>query len=98
MQPVLDHLADKNSVRLIGPRDAAVKAPTVAVELDRPGEEAAAELAKHGIMTGGGDFYGSRPLKSMGIDLEKGVLRLSFVHYTSRAEIDKLLNALDDVL
>ena len=98
LQPVLDHLADKNSVRLIGPRDAAVKAPTVAVELDRPGEEAAAELAKHGIMTGGGDFYGSRPLKSMGIDLEKGVLRLSFVHYTSRAEIDKLLNALDDVL
>ncbi len=98
LQPVLDYLAEKNTVRLIGPRDASAKAPTVAVALDGPGEDAAAALAKRGIMAGGGDFYGSRPLKSMGVDLDKGVLRLSFVHYTSRAEIDQLLNALDDVL
>jgi len=98
LQPLLDYLADKNSVRLIGPRDAATKAPTVAVELPGPGEAAAATLARHGIMTGGGDFYGSRPLQSMGVDLEKGVLRLSFVHYTTKAEVDQLLTALDDVL
>ncbi|MEL7256359.1 MAG: aminotransferase class V-fold PLP-dependent enzyme [Pseudomonadota bacterium] len=98
LQPLLDYLANKNSVRLIGPRDAADKAPTVAVELAGPGEEAAAKLAQHGIMTGGGDFYGSRPLQAMGIDLDKGVLRLSFVHYTTRAEIDKLLTALDETL
>ena len=98
LQPVLDYLAEKNSARLIGPRDAAAKAPTVAVELNRPGQAAAAELAAHGIMAGGGDFYGARPLKAMGIDLEKGVLRLSFVHYTAQAEIDKLLTALEDVL
>ncbi|WP_306114486.1 MULTISPECIES: aminotransferase class V-fold PLP-dependent enzyme [unclassified Roseovarius] len=98
LQPVLDYLAEKNSVRLIGPREAEAKAPTVAVELAGPGEAAAEKLAAHGIMAGGGDFYGSRPLKSMGIDLEKGVLRLSFVHYTSPEEVDKLLNALDDVL
>ncbi len=98
LQPVLDYLAEKNSVRLIGPRDASEKAPTVAVELPGPGEVAAAKLARHGIMTGGGDFYGSRPLQAMGIDLDKGVLRLSFVHYTSRDEINKLLNALDETL
>ncbi len=98
LQPLLDYLGDKNSVRLIGPRDAADKAPTVAVELAGPGEEAAAQLAQYGIMTGGGDFYGSRPLQAMGIDLDKGVLRLSFVHYTSQAEVDKLLNALDETL
>lgn len=98
LQPLLDYLADKNSVRLIGPRDAAAKAPTVAVELPGPGEAAAAELARHGIMAGGGDFYGSRPLQAMGVDLDKGVLRLSFVHYTSKAELDQLLNALDAVL
>ena len=49
-------------------------------------------------MTGGGDFYGSRPLKSMGIDLENGVLRLSFVHYTSAEEMAQLQTALDAVL
>jgi selenocysteine lyase/cysteine desulfurase len=34
----------------------------------------------------------------MGVDVDKGVLRLSFVHYTSRAEVDALLTALEDVL
>ncbi len=49
-------------------------------------------------MCGGGDFYGARPLQSMGVDAEKGVLRLSFVHYTQQSEVDKLLKALDAVL
>jgi selenocysteine lyase/cysteine desulfurase len=34
----------------------------------------------------------------MGVDMERGVLRLSFTHYTSQSEMDQLLNALDDVL
>ena len=98
LQPLLTYLADKNSVRLIGPRDALIKAPTVAVELSGSGEAAAAKLAQFGIMAGGGDFYGSRPLQSMGVDLDKGVLRLSFVHYTTKGEIDKLLEALEEIL
>jgi len=98
LQPLLDALADRNSVRLIGPRDAALKAPTVAVELAGSGEDAARKLAEHGIMTGGGDFYGSRPLQAMGVDLDKGVLRLSFVHYTHPDEVEKLIGALDKVL
>jgi len=98
LQPLLDFLRDRNSVRLIGPSDAARKAPTVAVALTRPGVEAAEDLARHGIMAGGGDFYGGRPLAALGVNPERGVLRLSFVHYTTRAEMDKLLNALDDVL
>lgn len=98
LQPVLDHLKERNSVRLIGPEQAEGRAPTVAVALNRPGEEAAADLAKHGIMAGGGDFYAVRPLGALGVDMDMGVLRLSFVHYTSQAEIDQLLNALDDVL
>ncbi|MBY5988609.1 aminotransferase class V-fold PLP-dependent enzyme [Roseovarius atlanticus] len=98
LQPLLDYLADRNTLRLIGPRDAALKAPTVAVELPGPGREMAEKLAAHGIMAGGGDFYGARPLQSMGIDLDKGVLRLSFVHYTNKAEVDKLLTALETCL
>lgn len=98
LQPLLDFLRDRNSVRLIGPAEAAQKAPTVAVALNRPGVEAAADLARHGIMAGGGDFYGGRPLAAMGVDPARGVLRMSFVHYTTRAEVDRLLNALDDIL
>ncbi|GAB4290632.1 MAG: aminotransferase class V-fold PLP-dependent enzyme [Roseovarius sp.] len=95
LQPVLDFLAARNRVRLIGPRDEAQRAPTVAVELPGPGAEAARRLARHGIMAGGGDFYGVRPLQAMGIDPRKGVLRLSFVHYTTPEEIERLLAALD---
>ena len=98
LQPLLDFLGNRNSVRLIGPADAAAKAPTVAVELPGPGYAAAEKLAAHGIMAGGGDFYGQRPLQALGIDPDRGVLRLSFVHYTTREDIDRLLTALDAVL
>jgi len=98
LQPVLDHLSDRNSVRLIGSDRAEGRAPTVAVKLNIPGEEAAAKLAPMGVMAGGGDFYAVRALEAMGVDPAHGVLRLSFVHYTTRDEIDQLLSALDDIL
>lgn len=98
LQPLLDALKDRNDLRLIGPATAKGRAPTVAIALDRPAEPVAADLAQHGIMTGGGDFYALRPLEAMGVDLNHGVLRLSFTHYTSQAEIDQLLQALDQVL
>ncbi|WP_397542073.1 aminotransferase class V-fold PLP-dependent enzyme [Roseovarius salis] len=98
LQPLLDFLASRDSVRLIGPATAADKAPTVAVELPEPGEAAAEKLARHAIMAGGGDFYGVRPLRAMGVDTRKGVLRLSFVHYTTRDEVDRLIEALDNVI
>jgi len=98
LQPLLDAVSARNSVRLIGPSDAAVRAPTVALALNRPAEPVAAELAKSGIMAEGGDFYAVRPLDAMGVDAANGVLRLSFVHYTSPGEIDRLLHALDKIL
>ena len=98
LQPLLDAMAARNSVRVIGPTDAATRAPTVALALDRPGGEMAQALAARGIMAGGGTFYAGRALGAMGVDEAKGVLRLSFTHYTTQDEMDKLLNALDDLL
>jgi selenocysteine lyase/cysteine desulfurase len=45
-------------------------------------------------MAGGGDFYAARPLAAMNVNPDHGVLRLSFVHYTSDADIVKLIDAL----
>jgi cysteine desulfurase family protein (TIGR01976 family) len=98
LQPLLDYLKARNSARLLGPEDATNRAPTVAVGLDRPGEDVARDLAVHGIMAGGGDFYAVRALEAMGIDPAHGVLRLSFTHYTSPDEMDQLMTALDEVL
>ncbi|MCA0872172.1 aminotransferase class V-fold PLP-dependent enzyme [Seohaeicola saemankumensis] len=98
LQPLLDAVAARNDLRLIGPARAEQRAPTVALALGRPAEPVAAALAEHGIMAGGGDFYAVRALEAMGVDPAQGVLRLSFTHYTTQAEIDQLLNALDRVL
>ena len=98
LQPLLDHLAARNDLRLIGPRAANLRAPTVALALDKSAEATAKTLSSFGIMAGGGDFYATRPLSGMGIDMERGVLRLSFVHYTSQAEVTQLITALDQIL
>jgi selenocysteine lyase/cysteine desulfurase len=98
LQPLLDYVSAKNSVRLIGPRRAALRAPTVAMLLREPGAAVAAKLAPKGIMASGGNFYGVRCLEGLGIDPDHGVLRTSFVHYTSPDEVTKLLEALDKVL
>ena len=98
LSPLMAYLGAKNSVRVLGPDDAGMRAPTVALETDRPGEELAAALALHDVNAGGGDFYAVRPLEAMGIDPAKGVLRVSFTHYTSEAEVERLMSALEHVL
>jgi selenocysteine lyase/cysteine desulfurase len=98
LRPLMDHLASRSSLRVVGPAEPERRAPTVAVLSDKRGEELAAKLATHGVAAGGGDFYAVRPLEAMGIDPAHGVLRLSFTHYTSDEDIDRLITALDHVL
>lgn len=98
LEPLMEALSSRNSVRVLGPMSAAERAPTVAVSLDRPGHEVAKELAQRGIMTDGGDFYAVRALEAMCVKEELGVLRFSFTHYTTPEEVEKLISALDHVL
>ena len=37
-------------------------------------------------------------VRAMGVAADKGVLRVSFVHYTSKDEVDRLISALDQVV
>lgn len=96
--PLMDYLAARNDLRLIGPRDPAARAPTVAVALDRDAVPVSETLATMGIGCWAGDFYAVRPLQAMGVDMSKGVLRLSLVHYTSADDVTRLIGALDRVL
>ena len=96
--PLLDYLAKRNDVRLIGPREAARRAPTLAIELDRVAEPVSEELGRNGIACWAGDFYAVRPLAALGIDRAKGVLRMSATHYTSAEDVARLIAALDRVL
>jgi len=92
---LLDWIRDREDLRLIGTDDPSRRAPTVAVSpLRRPLEEVHRKLTDQRLMTGLGNFYGVRPLEGMEIPPEPGVLRLSFLHYTSEAEIDQLIDGL----
>jgi selenocysteine lyase/cysteine desulfurase len=96
--PLLDYLAARNDLRLIGPRAADARAPTVAVALDREAEPVSEALGREGIACWAGDFYAVRPLEAMGVDLGRGVLRMSLTHYTSADDVARLVAALDRVL
>ena len=98
LAPLLDWARARNDVRLIGTSDPKRRAPTVALECAEPGERVAERLAAHRIMAGGGDFYAQRPLAAMGVDPGHGVLRLSFVHYTTAEEVGRAIEALEAVL
>lgn len=99
LQPLLDWLAQQPQVRLIGRTRAAERAPTVSFTV--PGRDSAgiaAHLAAANIGVGVGNFYAYRLLKTLGIDTDDGAVRLSFVHYTTRAEVDRLMQELDRCL
>ncbi len=95
VQPLLDYLSSKNSVRLLGPTQAEARTPTVAVAMRERGEDVAKRLIKHGIMADGGDFYAVRVIKALGEDPDHGMLRMSLVHYSTVEEVSKLIEALD---
>jgi selenocysteine lyase/cysteine desulfurase len=98
LAPLLDYLRGKNGIRLLGPDDPAKRAPTVAIVTERPATHIAGLLARHNIGVGAGHFYAYRLLEAMGVNPTHGALRLSFVHYTTPEEIDRLIKALDTEL
>ncbi|MDG1988401.1 MAG: aminotransferase class V-fold PLP-dependent enzyme [Halieaceae bacterium] len=98
LEPLLDYLSQSQKVRILGSANASERLPTVALDLEKPAEPIAKSLAEYEIMASGGDFYAIRLLEALGVKHNNGVLRLSFVHYTNREEIDRLMYALDRVL
>jgi len=98
LQPLLNYLKTKNSARLLGPSDASVRAPTVALDLGCNAFEVAKKLSVEDILAGGDDFYAVRLLEALGVDINHGALRLSFVHYTRQQDVNSLIEALDEVL
>jgi cysteine desulfurase family protein (TIGR01976 family) len=96
---LLEYLAAHDGVRLLGPDDPRERAATVAfVPLRRPPGELVPLLAARGVMAGAGHFYAVRLLEAMGVDPNRGALRLSFVHYTSQGDVDRVIAALDVLL
>jgi len=99
LQPLLDFLSAHPKVRLIGKDRATGRAPTVAFSVEGQSTMAlAAKLGELGLGVGAGHFYAYRLVEALGYDTDDGVLRASFVHYTSPEEVGRLIETLDRLL
>lgn len=99
IETLLDYIGSRNDVRLIGPADPARRAATISFVVPHLSAGAIGQrLADRGIMAGAGHYYAARLFSQMGLDPAAGAVRLSFVHYTSSADMTKLITALDEIL
>ena len=93
--PLLDFLKSRDDLIIIGPDNAEIRAATVTIlPKNKSVAEVTARLVEQKLMVGSGNFYGVRPLAEMNVDLDTGVIRMSFVHYTTMDEINHLIRGL----
>jgi selenocysteine lyase/cysteine desulfurase len=96
---LLEYLAGRRDIRLLGPSVPQRRAATVAfVAEGRDPAQLAQALAARGFMAGNGNFYAVRVLEAMNVDPQAGALRLSLLHYNSPGEIAGLIEALEEIL
>lgn len=97
----LEWLDGHPDIRLVGRRESDPARRAATFSLSIPGrnpDDLAQALADDGLCVGAGNFYGYRCVEGLGIDPEVGVLRISMVHYTTLAEVDRLTGALDRLI
>ena len=98
LEGLLEYLNAHPKVRIIGPKTLENRAPTVSIVAEgRASSELVERLAERGVMCAHGHFYAARLLDALGIGGD-GVLRLSFVHYTSEGDVAQLIGALNEVI
>ena len=99
LKPLLAFLKGREDVRIVGPDTLENRAPIVSIlPLEKPLDAVYKTLAKHKLMTGMGHFYAVRPLRDMKLPTDPGVIRLSFLHYTTPEEIRQLIKGLEEAL
>jgi len=92
------YLAARPDVRLIGrpTGNAAERVAVFSFLVDgRDSAELAERLNARGMAVKAGDFYAARCIDDVGARPQNGVLRASMVHYTSMADVERLIGHLD---
>ena len=99
---LIDGLQQLPGVRIQGitAKDAlARRVPTVSFTVDGVDPASIAEsLAQMNIFVWSGHNYAVEPAKALGIYDSGGAIRVGPVHYNTRAEVDAILIALDEIL
>jgi cysteine desulfurase family protein (TIGR01976 family) len=80
------------------PHQAVLRTPTFAIRLDgiHP-DTAARKLGNQGIFVWSGHFYAVDLIERLQLTDQGGVIRIGFVHYNTEEEIDRTLEALENL-
>ncbi len=99
LKPLLAFLKQRAGIRLIGKLATDNRAPTLSFTVDGVDPAVIAEkLAEQHIGIANGNCYAYRLMEALDISPEQGVVRLSFVHYTSAQEVNRLIEALEGLI
>ncbi|MFM7230867.1 MAG: cysteine desulfurase-like protein [bacterium] len=99
--PLLADLAARPGVRVLGEStaDPARRVATVAFTVEgRHASSVPTALDRARLATRWGHFYAHRAMTALGLHERGGVVRVSLAHYNTPAEVQRLLEALDDAL
>lgn len=95
LEQLLEFLRSRNDVEIVGPDNTENRAPIVSIiPKNKNLKRVYSALTKYKLMLGMGHFYAVRPLMDMDIPRDPGVLRISFLHYTTKEEIQQLIEGL----
>lgn len=98
---LLDGIAARPRFRVWGitqREQRKARVPTVAITAkDRTPQQIAEHLASREIYTWNGNMYALELTERLGVEKQGGLLRLGLVHYNNYEEIDRLLQALDEL-
>lgn len=100
-RPLLEFLDAHPAVTLFGSADAnpLTRLPIIAFRhATKRSADIAAALAERQIAVKHGHFHSRRLLEFLDVPSDDGVVRVSFAHYNTAEEVERLLSALNDVL
>ncbi len=92
-----EELSKINGVRLYGPPPDVDRTPTVSfVVKEVPSTEVARRLAERGLFASHGDFYAQTVIERLDLAPE-GLVRVGCACYTSNEEIERLIEAVQEI-
>jgi len=97
---LLDYLHNIKQVRILGRGDADKnkRVSTVSFVHDKyKSSEVVGKIDKYNIGIRFGDFYAKKLIEDLGLVAKDGVIRVSMVHYNTLDEVNKLIEAFEEV-
>ena len=98
---LLDYLTSCENCTIIGSEDgtSSSRVPTVAFVADgKLSDQICIAMDKHKIAIRYGDFHARRLSDRLNLQQHNGAVRISLTHYNTTGEVNKLIEALDQVL